>query len=195
MSHEDDLVARAADGDVAARDALFASHQDALRAFVRLRLGRRLRSREESLDLAQSVVREALEDLPRFEARSEGGFRRWLLVRAENKIKDRGRFWNRARRDPRQEVQLAGDDSEERAVHSALANLATPSREAAGREDLQRLEAAFAQLSDDQRRVILLARIGGMSHEEVSAAMGRSVLATRSLLARAMARLAILLEE
>jgi len=43
--------------------------------------------------------------------------------------------------------------------------------------------------------MILLARIGGMSHEEVSAAMGRSVLATRSLLARAMARLAVLLEE
>jgi DNA-directed RNA polymerase specialized sigma24 family protein len=45
------------------------------------------------------------------------------------------------------------------------------------------------------RRVILLARIGGLSHEEVAAGMGRTVLATRSLLARAMARLAVLLGE
>lgn len=192
---EDDLVARAAGGDAAAREALFASHQDALRAFVRLRLGRKLRAREESLDLAQSVVREALEDLPRFEPRRAGGFRRWLLLRAENKIKDRGRYWSRARRDTARETAPRGDDSEDRAVAAALSHLATPSREAAGREDLARLEAAFARLSDDQRRVILLARVGGMSHEEVAAEMGRTVLATRSLLARAMARLAVLLED
>ena len=195
MSTDDDLVARAAGGDAAARDALFASHQDALRAFVRLRLGARLRSREESLDLAQSVVREALEDLPRFEMRREGGFRRWLLLRAENKIQDRGRFWSRARRDPALETALGGDDGEDRAVAAALSSLATPSRDAQSREELQRLESAFARLSEDQRRVILLARIGGLSHEEVAAEMGRTVLATRSLLARAMARLAVLLGE
>jgi len=192
------MVARAAGGDVSARDALFAAHQDALRAYVRLRLGRNLRSREESLDLTQSVVREALEALPRFEVRGEGGFRRWLLMRAENKIKDRGRFWNRARRDPRLEIALgpgSGDEAEDRAVVAALQSLATPSREAAGREELLRLERAIAELSDDQRRVILLARIAGLSHEEVARAMGRTVLATRSLLARAMARLAILMEE
>lgn len=192
------MVARAAGGDAAARDALFAAHQDALRAYVRLRLGRHLRSREESLDLTQSVVREALEDLPRFEVRGEGGFRRWLLMRAENKIKDRGRFWNRARRDPRLEVALgtgSGDDAEDRAVVAALQDLATPSREAAGREELQRLERAFAELSEEQRRVILLARVAGMSHDEVARTMGRTVLATRSLLSRAMARLAVLMEE
>ncbi len=192
------MVARAAGGDATARDALFAAHQDALRAYVRLRLGRHLRSREESLDLTQSVVREALEDLPRFEVRGEGGFRRWLLMRAENKIKDRGRFWKRARRDPRLEIALvsgSGDDAEDRAVVAALQNLSTPSREAAGREELLRLEHAIAELSDDQRRVILLARVAGMSHEEVAREMGRTVLATRSLLARAMARLAILMEE
>lgn len=197
MGNDEELVARAASGDAAARDELFAAHQDALRAFVRLRLGRHLRSREESLDLAQSVVREALEDLPQFEVRGAGGFRRWLLLRAENKIKDRGRFWSRARRDARLEIALSGthDDGEERAVAAALHDLATPSREAAGREDLARLERAFAGLSEDQRRVILLARVAGLSHEDVAAAMGRTVLATRSLLSRAMARLALLMED
>jgi RNA polymerase sigma factor (sigma-70 family) len=192
-----EVMARAVAGDGPARDALFAAHQDDLRAFVRLRLGRHLRSREESLDLAQSVVREALEALPRFEVRESGGFRRWLLLRAENKIKDRGRFWNRARRDTRLEVPLATvtDASEDRAVAAALQHLATPSQEAAAREDLARLESAFAKLSDPERRVILLARIAGMSHEEVARTMGRTVLATRSLLSRAMARLAILMEE
>jgi len=66
---------------------------------------------------------------------------------------------------------------------------------AAGRLRAKRAARASGPSAEDQRRMILLARIGGMSHEEVSAAMGRSVLATRSLLARAMARLAVLLEE
>ncbi len=149
------------------------------------------------MDLAQSVVREALEALPRFEVRGVGGFRRWLLLRAENKIKDRARFWRRDRRDAGLEVSLAGtsDPSEDRAVASALQHLATPSRVAQGREDLERLERAFAKLSDAERRVILLVRIAGMSHEDAAREMDRTVLATRSLLSRGMARLAISLEE
>ncbi len=197
VDDDGDLVARAVAGDGLARDALFAAHQDDLRAFVRLRLGRHLRSREESLDLAQSVVREALEALPRFEVRGPGGFRRWLLLRAEHKIKDRARFWNRARRDTRLEVPIAGtpDSGEDRAVAAALQNLSTPSSEAARNEELARLESAFAKLSDPERRIILLVRIAGMTHEDAAIEMGRTVLATRSLLSRAMARLAIAMEE
>jgi len=193
-SPDDEVIARAARGDASARDQLFAAHLDALRAYVRLRLGRHLRTHEESVDLAQSVVREALEDLPRFEARGEGGFRRWLLARAENKIRDRGRFWKRERRDPRREVGMTADEAEDRAVAEALQSLATPSREAIGREELARLERAFAELSEDQRRVILLARVAGLAHEDVAREMGRTPLATRSLLSRALARLSILLE-
>jgi RNA polymerase sigma-70 factor (ECF subfamily) len=162
----------------------------ALRAYVHLRLGRALRAREESIDIAQSVVREALADKDRFEGGDES-LRAWLWRRAENKIRDRGRFWARQRRDVRKEVGPV-DDPE---LFEAYGSLLTPSRVAIGREEIARVERAFAKLAEDQRRVILLARVANLSHAEVARAMGRSELATRSLLSRSIARLSILLEQ
>jgi DNA-directed RNA polymerase specialized sigma24 family protein len=54
---------------------------------------------------------------------------------------------------------------------------------------------AFDELPADQRRVILLARIDGLAHEEIARRLGRTPLATRSLLSRALARLALILEQ
>lgn len=169
-----------------------AAHVGALHAYVRLRLGRALRAHEESVDITQSVVREALEDAHRFEGGDEG-LRAWLMKRAENKIRDRARFWRRDRRDPGRETARAHD--EDAHVIEACRSLLTPSRVASAREDLQRLESAFAELSEDHRRVILLSRVAGLSHAEVSKALDKSELATRALLSRAMAKLAILLDE
>jgi RNA polymerase sigma factor (sigma-70 family) len=169
-----------------------ADHLGALRAYVRLRLGRAIRAREESADIAQSVVREALEDLPRFSGEASG-LRGWLLRRAENKIKDRGRFWKRERRDAAREIEA--DAASDASVLAECRSFLTPSRDASAKEELERVERAFAKLSEDQRRIILLARVAGLSHAEVAREMERTELATRTLLSRAMARLAVLLEE
>ena len=171
-----------------------------LRAFVRLRLGRQLRVRESSLDLVQSVCREALEGLHRFEYRGPNSFRNWLLRQAENKIRDRGRYWNRARRSlDREAGAVTSLLSQERTGGQTLINqlrsFATPSRHAVAREDLTRAESAFARLAPDSRRVIVLARVQGLSHKQVAQIMDRSEAATRTLLSRALARLSSLLED
>jgi len=165
-------------------------HVAALRAYVRLRLGRSLRAREESADIAQSVVREALEDVGRFHG-GDPQMRAWILKRAENKIRDRVRFWNRDRRTAEREVESTDDDG---GVMDIAGSLLTPSRIVSSREELSNLERAFAELDDDHRRVILLARIAGLSHAEVAREMDRSEQATRTLLSRALARLAMSLE-
>ncbi len=166
-------------------------HLPALRGFVRLRLGRALRSREESVDLVQSICGDALADMAGFEYRGPESFRQWLMHRAENKIRTRGRFWGRDKRSAANELQR-GDTSidELREVADAF----TPSRNAAGREELERLELAFADMSEDDRRVILLARVVGLDHAAVAEEMDRTPLATRSLLSRALAKLAARLE-
>ena len=174
-------------GDEAQR---IADQLGALRAFVRLRLGHSLRAREESIDIAQSVVREALADADRFEG-GDDGLRAWLWRRAENKIRDRVRFWGRERRDAVKEAGPVDDP----ALAEACGSLMTPSRVVSGREEIERVERAFAQLSEDQRRVILLSRVADLPHAEVARAMDRSELATRSLLSRAIARLSMLLEK
>ena len=181
-------------GDEEAREALLARHLAELTAFVRLRLGPALRSRETSNDIAQSVCREVLEDLSGFEYRGEQGFRNWLFLRADRKIRDRGRFWTRLKRSAHRELPLAGSDDEEQRVFEQLRTFFTPSRDAVAREELQRLERAFRELPDDYRRVIVLSRVLGLGHEEVARAMDRTPVATRTLLSRALARLAAAME-
>lgn len=63
------------------------------------------------------------------------------------------------------------------------------------REELAALEKALGELPEDYREVILLARVMGLDHASVAAQMGRSETATRSLLHRALARLALLTAE
>lgn len=184
------------------RSELLEEHLAGLRAFVRLRLGRALREKEESQDLVQSVCREVLaEPSP---PRAGQGFREWLHRAAENKIKDRWRYWKRERRDPAREAALHPEGPVDRSrtggsdaarLPDSLADLITPSRAAAGREDLVRLEHAFRGLPPDYREVIVLARLRGMPHATIAAKLGRTELATRTLLSRALARLAFALEE
>jgi RNA polymerase sigma-70 factor (ECF subfamily) len=180
---------------------LLEQHLAGLRAFVHLRLGRALRAKEESQDLVQSVCREALAEMPRFEVRSGRGFRDWILRMAENKIRDRRRYWERDKRDVAREIELDASRAPRAAARedsprdfSGLADLMTPSRQAAGREELARLERAFRALPADYREVIVLARLRGWSHERIAEKLGRSELATRTLLSRALARLALALE-
>jgi RNA polymerase sigma-70 factor, ECF subfamily len=191
---ERERIERAARGDARAVDELLGAHLDSLRGYVRLRMGRILRSREESADLVQSVCREVLTDLGGFEYRGAAAFRDWLFTCAEHKLRDRARFWGRERRDAAREQPMAGFDEEERGTLAGLASLMTPSRDAVAAEELGRLEAAFARLDADYREVIVLARVVGLSHAEIAARMGRTESATWNLLARALAKLSTLLE-
>ncbi len=186
------LCERAAHGDDAAREALLGQHLASLRAFVRARLGASLRARETSQDLLQSVCREALEDIGQFEYRGEHSFRHWLFHLAENKLRDRGRYWSREKRSSSRETRVADLDGAEAL---GAASTCTPSHHAASREELERVERAMVRLSEDQRHVIVLSRLLGLPHAEIARRMGRTVLATRTLLSRALARLATLLEE
>jgi RNA polymerase sigma factor (sigma-70 family) len=170
------------------------AHLGVLRAFVHLRLGRALRAKEETQDLVQSVCREVLAELPRHEARSGSGFRKWLFVAAENKIRDRWRHWRREKRDLARVVDLDSTRAADEETARQLACWITPSRQAASREELARLEQVFCELPDDYREVIVLARLRGWSHERIAEKLGRSEVATRTLLSRALARLALALE-
>ena len=54
---------------------------------------------------------------------------------------------------------------------------------------IRRFEAAFDRLTAEQREVVSLARILRLPHKEIAARMGKSEVAVRSLLSRALVAL------
>ena len=155
-------------------------------------MGPGLRLREGSMDLVQSVCRELVEGLDEFRYEGEPQFLGWLFTTALNKIREKQRFHARERRSAAREASEVAADVEDLV---AIAHWITPSRDASGKERMRRLEAAFAELPDEYREVIGLARIAGLSHKEIAVRTDRSEAASRELLGRALVRLGELLGE
>lgn len=160
-----------------------------LLAFIRLHAGPLVMQKEWSSDLAGSVCREVLEDLPAFEYRGEVPFRKWLCQVALNKIRARGRSLRAARRDVGREVPIHGELEPD----ALRPGFTTPSRIAIREEDMVALERAFADLPEDYRKVVIASRILGQSAAEIGAEMDRSEGAVRVLLHRALFRLGALM--
>ena len=168
--------------------ALLQQNLPALRAFVRLRLSPTLRTRESVDDVVQSTCREVLESLSGFRGGGESGFRRWLFTLASRKLSDRWAFHTAQRRDPGREQ--GGDD----ALRACYAQLAGPRTRMASVEELLRIERAFDALRPEDRELITLCRVLGMTSAEAGDCLGRSAGAVRTGLHRALARLAENLE-
>jgi RNA polymerase sigma-70 factor (ECF subfamily) len=187
------LAERAAAGDRAALDELVVRHVDALRAFVRLRVGPELRVRESSSDLVQSVCREILQEAQRFQHPSEGAFKSWLFTTALRKIADRAEHWRALKREAGRDERLPSQ-ADDGALLGFYRSISTPSQHAVAAEERERIERAFEKLTEEQREVIVLARVAGLSRAEIAAQTGRSEGAVRVLLHRSLARLSDLLD-
>ncbi len=183
-----ELVEAARGGEDEARDRLLRAVLPELRGFVRLNAGQHIRDRESAADLAQSVCRELLQDLNGFRGDHGVQFKKWLYTLALRKILHRSRYYRAERRDVGRE--LANDED---ALLACYASVCTPSHHAAVREEVARVEAAFDKLSDDDRRVLTLSCLVGLSHREIAAEMERSEAAVRKQLSRARARLSLAL--
>ena len=189
MSDEHDtLVERASRGESPAVDELLARHLPSLHAFVRRRIGGLVGDRESSSDIAQSVCREVLQGIGGFDYRGEAAFRAWLFENALGKIRDRARYYRAQKRDVAREVHRGSQD-EVAALGSIYRTMITPSRVALGREALQQFEADFAELPEEQREVVLLARVVGLGRREIAERLGRSEDSVRGLLQRGVTRL------
>lgn len=178
----------AAQGDPAAQERLVRDHLPALRAFVRLQLPHELRAREAVSDCVQTVFREVLGQLDRFEWRGEASFRNWLFQWARHKLGNRIQFHMAQRRDPRRE---AGGEAE---LAQVYASACSPSQVAIRGEALQHLEAAIDELPADCREALAMHRILGMTRAETAAALGVPEAQVQRRVQRAILRLSVLLD-
>ncbi|HZL99193.1 MAG TPA: RNA polymerase sigma factor, partial [Planctomycetota bacterium] len=157
---------------------LLERHLPELRAYLRRRARGLLAARESASDLAQSVCREVITHVDRFEHGAEESFRAWLYRTAERKLVSRYRYYTATKRDGAASEACLGPAP------------ATPSRHAAAREELAAAEAALARLDAPYREAILLSRVEGLSHAEIARRMGRSEGAVRNLVYRGLAQVA-----
>lgn len=173
-------------GDRDAISALLSRHLPGLEAYVRMRIGRAFGPRDGVSDVVQSACRDLIERMDGFQHGGEHAFRHWLYATAARKIADRFAYHAAERRDGAREA--AGSDASA-ALAAAFGGLASPSQEAIGAEFLTRLEGAFQRLAEDEREVVLLSRVAGLSRGEVAGVMGRSENAVRNLLHRTLVKL------
>ncbi|MHC4707344.1 MAG: RNA polymerase sigma factor [Planctomycetota bacterium] len=186
------LVTLAKQGDRSALDQLCVVYGERVRRVIRLRMGKELRSKLESMDMVQDVLMCAFRDLGDFTYISEGDFLRWLWTIAENRIRDNLDKLHADKRDIRKEIPLDDDASNSRNDRVGIfepARNTTPSLVLSRREELDKLEKAIDKLKPEYRKVIVLAKIDGLSYEEIGDKLGKSADAAGHLLLRAMVAL------
>jgi RNA polymerase sigma factor (sigma-70 family) len=161
-------------GDRAAYGALVRRHQDRIYRHLLHLTG----SREEALELAQEVFIKAWQALP--EWRPDAQFHTWIYRIASNLALDVLR-----RRKVVQFVALEDD-------FDAPSDAAGPETQLQARQGMRTLDAALARLAPEQREIILLREVEGLSYGELAATLAIDEGTVKSRLARARVALAAL---
>ena len=184
-----ELITLAREGDRRALDQLFSVYGERIRRIIRLRMGKELRSKLESMDLVNEALMCAVRDFKEFSYRDEGDFLRWLAQIAENRIRDNLDRLHAGKRDIRKESPLDDDTSKGTNHHNRIQQLAmstTPSAILSKKEELDKLENAIDQLKPEHREIILLVKIEGLSYKEVADKLNKSTDMVGYLLSQAM---------
>jgi RNA polymerase sigma-70 factor (ECF subfamily) len=180
------VLRQALAGSDEALDTLYARYGPRLLSFIRLKMGRDLRTRLESRDIVQATFLKSFEHLDEFEGSNGRSLLGWMMRIAEREIQDRADFHKRDKRDARREDDV--DDHSDIAVRtkSALSKMILDER-------AERVENAIAALSESYRQVILLRTFEELTFPEIATRIGKSEDASRMLFARAMTALTLAL--
>lgn len=178
------LVQQCAGGDEAACTSLVTDHQRMVYQLALHLLG----EPQEALDLSQEVFLRVFRTLHQF--RGQSTLKTWIYRIVVNQASNRQRWWRRRHR----AQQVALDDLA--ASHLELAesrNFAMPDRVLDEREVAGRVWRALDALPFDQRTVVVLREIDGLSYDEIATSLGVAVGTVKSRLARARGGLRSLL--
>ncbi len=178
-TREQELIARAQDGDRAAFSALVREHSDMVYTLARRLVG----DPHMAADVSQETLLRAWKSLPKF--RGEAQFSTWLHRITVNTA------WTHKKRAKKHHGASLDD------VGELAAPVDVEHPEVAGEiaELRGRLRTVLDKLPYSQRQVVVLKDIYGWSHAEISESMGITVTATKVRLHRARARLARMLED
>jgi RNA polymerase sigma-70 factor (ECF subfamily) len=163
----EELVARAGRADPDAWEALYRRVYPGLLAYASRRL-----DRERARDAVAETMARAIAKIDRFEWRG-GGFDAWLYGILRHVVLDAHRA--RGREGTRRE---RGEPKRADPLEHVLDN-----------EDAREVRGAFARLPADDRELLELRVVAGLSAEEVGAVLGKRAGAVRMAQSRALDRL------
>jgi RNA polymerase sigma-70 factor (ECF subfamily) len=184
------LVERVKQGDHEAFSRLFEKYRSRLAVLVHYKLGPNLRRDADVDDVLQETLLRAYRDIAQFDYRAPGSFISWLSRIADHVMADMARAQNRQKR--------AGEHvpfrSESNPGGPEPADYHTPSRIFTENESLSRFVDVLGRLPEDYRRVILLAKVEGLTTSQIAERLEKSKEASSLLLHRAIRRLQSLYE-
>lgn len=169
---DEKLMRRYAAGDPSAFSELFSRYEKRIYNFFIRRLG----NPDGAADLFQEAFLRLHRSRHRFDSRQS--FAAWFFTIATNLVRDD----LRARRG----IQFEDIEEEEPLLASPGAG---PEQMTALSELKEKIELALATLPDAQKEVLLLSRFEGLRHGEIAEITGRSEVAVRQLLYRALQNL------
>src|SRR5215510_6665810 len=189
-----EMLTAAREGQAGAVDRLLDVHREPLRRLIDLRLDPALAARVDASDIVQDVLLEAHRRLEEYLRNPTMPFRLWLRHIAKDHVIDAHRRHRLAQRrsldreQPLVPAVLADHSSLELAAQ-LLDQERTPASAAIHRELQKKLDAAIADLEEDDREVILLRHREQLSNQDTAAALGLSEAAASMRYLRAVRRL------
>ena len=172
----DDLVSAAVSGDQTAVARLLATIRPLVVRYCRGRLGSVDRTFLSADDVAQEVCLAVLTALPTYQPQGRP-FMAFVYRVAANQLVDAYRVVSRARSEPVAEVP------------DAITSAAGPEQQALQGELSAQLHALLEELSDKQRRILVLRVVVGLSAEETGEIVGATPGAVRLAQHRASTRM------
>lgn len=194
-----DLLRRAAAGDLQAASELFDAYRGRLRQMIRLRLDRRLQGRVDPSDVLQDAYLDVAEQLPSYLAKPDMPFFLWLrLVAGQRLLRVHRKHLGAAMRDAGREVSIykgAMPQASSLSLAAQLLGRFTSASQAAVRAERQvQLQSALNGMDATDREIIALRHFEGLSNGEAAQVLGLSKTAASNRYVRAMMRLQAVLE-
>lgn len=194
------LLDGAKQGNADAVNRLMERHRDALRRMVQMRLDQKIQRRVDVSDVVQDVLVEANRRLQDYLANPAMSFHLWIRQIAKDRIIDAHRRHRvSAKRSVDREQALAPPVGLDHSTLDLVARLCdqelTPAAAVAQKELARRVEAALAQLGEQDCEIIVMRHYEQLSNQEVAQALDLTEPAASMRYLRALRRLRTMLAE
>lgn len=180
------MVQKAKTGDDQALNHLMERYLPRVLKIVRMRMGAKLRSQMESMDMVQDVMQRALKGFDQFDLRHEGAFLHWLRKMVQHEILEWSEHYNAQMRDPNKEIHSDGADGRSVLDDIPTDSVWNQSLRLHLKDDVLRLEQAMDDLSEEHREIIIMRQHEDLSFPEIGKILKCTEDAARMKYARAM---------